>query len=371
MDEIRKEIAIMSMCHHPNVVTYHVSFVAGHQLWLVMPVLEGGSTLNIMRAGFSHGFRDEAVLATILRETVLGLQYFHDNGQIHRDIKAGNVLLSLDGQVQIADFGVAASLKDNKVTKTFVGTPCWMAPEVLEQDKGYDFKVDIWSLGITAIELARGEAPYARYPPMKVLLMTLNQDPPSLDRSEGWDPAFINMVSACLQKDPNKRPTARELLKTHKKFFSKAKGPQYLVEHVLRTLPPLDDRIRMFPDNKEKVIMPRPTAEQLREAMEKAREEEKVTHRLSSGSWDFSNRNSEDLRLGSAEVKEEDDPLASMAEGEEVNDIDWQDPPQFRSRKETDEDIFSALGEDEESGLGAAVASARLSPHRSLSHKFL
>lgn len=104
------------------------------------------------------GIRDEAIIATILRETMLGLQYLHSNEKIHRDIKAGNILMNLAGEVLLADFGVSATMKKGKKHTTVCGSPCWMAPEVM-QEHGHDTSADIWSLGITAIELALGEAP--------------------------------------------------------------------------------------------------------------------------------------------------------------------------------------------------------------------
>jgi serine/threonine protein kinase len=153
IDDMRKEIAVMSTCKHKNVVSCLVSFIEGTDLWLLMPILSAGSCLDVLKLNFPNGIADEAVIATILSETLHGLKYFHENSQIHRDIKAGNILLDMEGNVFISDFGVSASLKRGQKRKTFVGSPCWMAPEVMEQT-GHDYSADIWSVGVTAIELA-------------------------------------------------------------------------------------------------------------------------------------------------------------------------------------------------------------------------
>jgi serine/threonine protein kinase len=195
-----------------------------------------------MKTGFPDGL-DEISIATILRQALEGLCYLHKNGHIHRDVKAGNLLMDQQGNVLLGDFGVSSSLSENgDVRKTFVGTPCWMAPEVMEQ-AGYNYKADIWSFGITAIELATGHAPFAKYPPMKVLMMTLSNAPPTLDREQckhKYSKAFKDMIDCCLQKDPTKRPSAEKLM-LHP-FFKLAKRKDYLVKYVLPSVPPLDQR---------------------------------------------------------------------------------------------------------------------------------
>jgi serine/threonine protein kinase len=232
----------MALSKHPNVLRVYGSFVNGSKLYIVTPYLAAGSCLDIMKTAFPDGL-DEISIASILRQALEGLIYLHKNGHIHRDVKAGNLLMDQQGTVLLADFGVSSSLAENgDVRKTFVGTPCWMAPEVMEQ-AGYDYKADIWSFGITSLELATGHAPFAKFPPMKVLMMTLSNAPPTLDREGGkhkYSKAFKDMIDSCLQKDPSKRPSAEKLLMFP--FFKQAKKRDYLIKSILSYTLPLDQR---------------------------------------------------------------------------------------------------------------------------------
>lgn len=249
IDELRREIQVMTLCKHPNLLKIHASFVHKSKLWIVTPYLSGGSCLDIMKTGFRDGF-EEVAIATILVQALQGLDYLHKNGHIHRDIKAGNLLVDADGTVQLADFGVSSSLMEDMerrgMRKTFVGTPCWMAPEVMEMTKGYDVKADIWSFGITALELAYGHAPFAKYPPMKVIYLTLSSAPPSLDRKRcrhKYSKTFKEMIDMCLQKDAARRPSAEQLLKHP--FFRQAKKKSHLASTLLSTIPCLEQRPRV------------------------------------------------------------------------------------------------------------------------------
>ncbi|WWD22878.1 hypothetical protein CI109_107373 [Kwoniella shandongensis] len=228
ISEIQAEIAHLSSCFSDHVTKYYGSFVRGARLWIVMEYLAGGSCLDLLKPGVFT----EAQIAIVCRELLIGLEYLHSEGKIHRDIKAANVLLSDSGAVKLADFGVAAQLSSHKSQRhTFVGTPFWMAPEVIRQ-AGYDVRADIWSLGITAIEMAKGEPPLSEYHPMRVLFLIPKARAPRLEPEEGYSQEFMDFIEACLQKDPQDRATAKDLLQH--KFIRSARRTSDLIPLVER-----------------------------------------------------------------------------------------------------------------------------------------
>ena len=184
-----------------------------------------------MDAQLKHGPFNENHVAIICREILLGLHYLHHEGKIHRDIKAANILLAQSGKVKLADFGVAAQLTNIKSQRnTFVGTPFWMAPEVIQQ-AGYDFKADIWSLGIMAMELIHGEPPNASTHPMKVLFLIPKAPAPRLEGNM-YSRDFKEFIATCLVKDPDRRPSTQELLEH--RFIRNAGSVEDLQELVHR-----------------------------------------------------------------------------------------------------------------------------------------
>ncbi|KAI0785412.1 kinase-like domain-containing protein [Irpex lacteus] len=216
IEDIQQEIQILSQLDSPYVTKYHGSYLKGSHLWIVMEYCSGGSCSDLMKPGV---FREEYI-AIIVRELLKGLEYLHSEGKLHRDIKAANILLSANGDVKLADFGVSGQLSGTLSARR----------THFHKQSGYDHKADIWSLGITAIELAKGEPPYAELHPMKVLFLIPKNPPPTLEGP--FSKNFRDFVSYCLQRDPRDRPTAKDLLKH--KFVRLAKKTNYLTELIER-----------------------------------------------------------------------------------------------------------------------------------------
>ena len=208
--EIVKEVSMMQECDSPYIVRYFASFSSSTSLWIVMEYCGIGSVSDMMKV--MQKPLPESAIGAVLADAIRGLSYLHERRRIHRDVKAGNILLTETGRAKIADFGVAGKLSETlKKFDTMIGSPLWMAPEVLGE-AGYELPADIWSLGITAIEMAEGKPPLHELHPIKAIFAIPNQDPPRLADPEQWSKEFIDFVADCLQKEPSKRPTANDLL---------------------------------------------------------------------------------------------------------------------------------------------------------------
>lgn len=208
-DQILNEISLTTLSQNPNVVSYYESYSFNSCLWIIVELMKGNLTDLISDKA---GVIPEILMAYILKEILTGLMWMHASYRLHRDIKSDNILLSLDGAVKLGDFGYAAQLTAEQDKRTtVVGTPSWMAPELVIGSR-YDGKVDIWSLGIVSLEMAEGEPPNLRENPMKALYLTATGPPPSLSEKSRWSLEFNSFVEKCLTKDPERRPSAEQLL---------------------------------------------------------------------------------------------------------------------------------------------------------------
>ncbi|AYV76323.1 MAG: STE/STE20/FRAY protein kinase [Terrestrivirus sp.] len=234
--EIGDELRIQNNLRHKNIISIRESFIEHECLWIVMELAEHGTLKALLNNHYMNGIKDEILIATIMRQLLLSVEYCHSKGKIHRDIKGGNILITGDGTIKLADFGISTSFftQGRKVKhNTFTGTVCWLAPEVVcEED--YDEKIDIWSLGITMLELAFGEPPYLEQNPLRVLMTIMNSPAPTpqdyylinKNRTYKFSKYFDDFIRKCLQKNPNKRWSASQLLRHE--FITLARNSDYI-----------------------------------------------------------------------------------------------------------------------------------------------
>uniref|UniRef100_A0A669D7R9 non-specific serine/threonine protein kinase n=1 Tax=Oreochromis niloticus TaxID=8128 RepID=A0A669D7R9_ORENI len=215
LEDYMVEIDILASCDHQNIVKLLDAFYYESKLWILIEFCAGGAVDAVMLE--LERPLTEPQIRVVCRQTLQALVYLHENKIIHRDLKAGNILLTLDGDVKLADFGVSAkNTKTLQRRDSFIGTPYWMAPEVVmcetSKDRPYDYKADIWSLGVTLIEMAQVEPPNHEMNPMRVLLKIAKSDPPTLMQPSRWSPDFSDFLKRCLDKNIDNRWSAMQLL---------------------------------------------------------------------------------------------------------------------------------------------------------------
>lgn len=226
--DIVKEVRFLRQLKHKNTIDYKGCYLKEHTAWLVMEYCLGSAS-DIIEVHKKPLREDE--ISAVCKDALQGLEYLHSLGRIHRDVKAGNILLTENGTVKLADFGSASMICP---ANSFVGTPYWMAPEViLAMDEGqYDGKVDVWSLGITCIELGERKPPYFNMNAMSALYHIAQNDSPTIGPGE-WSDVFRHFVNSCLQKNPTDRPTAVNLLQHP--FMTRPRSGKVIVDLIQRT----------------------------------------------------------------------------------------------------------------------------------------
>jgi hypothetical protein len=228
-DALAMEIKMMCCTRHPNIIKCYETYNYANHMWISMEYMDGGCLTDVLET--FQRLREpmnEPEIAYVLREVLLGLKFMHGMKRLHRDIKSDNVLVGRDGKVKLADFGFCAELTEERAKRTTcVGTPYWMAPELIRQNE-YDYKVDLWSVGILALECAEWEPPYMDEKPLRAMFLITTKPPPVFKDRRRWSPAFNDFLSRCLVLNPAKRSCATDLL--NHAFLQKACDMNYLAQ---------------------------------------------------------------------------------------------------------------------------------------------
>jgi len=231
LKHIEDEVLMQTVNRHVNIVALYETFVTSSKICLVMELLSGGMLTDCCS---TTSMFPEEMIAYVCRGALRGLAFMHRNWRIHRDIKSDNILVDMSGAVKVSDFGFAVNLTlEQEKRNSVVGTPYWMAPELIKADR-YNAKVDIWSFGITAIEMIDGEPPLLSEPVMRALLMITLRPPPTARLADKCSPELRHFVKKCLEKDPEKRSPADQLL-MHP-FLEKAASPEQFGQFVRERL---------------------------------------------------------------------------------------------------------------------------------------
>lgn len=310
---LKKEISILKQCRHPNIVGYIGSYIKKGNLWLIMEYCSAGSVADLIKV--TKRTLDEVQIASICQAVLRGLEYLHENKKIHRDIKAGNILLDHKGIAKLADFGVSAQLANTLSKKdTVIGTPYWMSPEVIARSL-YNKKTDIWSLGITAIEMAEGEPPYSNLHPVRAMFVIQKNPAKGLTEPHKWSNEFTDFVKKCLTIDPKQRPTAKELL-IHS-FIRRARGPSLLSDLVASAMELLE-RYRSMQTNDDSY------------ESDEDEEDNKMNSVVYKGTGNYDSgtmieygtivENSEDTKMNTIIIKDEKNSMNTMKVDENESD---------------------------------------------------
>lgn len=212
-ESLEREISVLRDCRSPYIVSYFGSFVdpEGSNMCIVMEFLAGGTLQDVVKEYDQYGGLDETSMHGVLNSVLQGLAYLHERNIMHRDLKSKNILIDLDGSTKLADFGVSRELNQSGMARSMVGTPLFMAPEVLEGE-AYTAVADIWGLGIVALHVANGEIPRRGTPVRELMRMVIAQPAPKVNKPAEWSGEFNEFVSMCLQKDPGRRADCKQLL---------------------------------------------------------------------------------------------------------------------------------------------------------------